>query len=354
MVTPKRENPPLAAALVVLAAAFIAATTLLAKLLGTDGLGAPLHPLQISHGRFAFAFALFGLAAAALRPAIAAPDWRLHLGRTSAGWAGVSLIFAAVAHIPMADATALSFTSPVFAMVLAILFLGERVGGWRWAAAAIALAGALILLRPSAAAFQPAAALALLAAVAMGTELIFIKKLSGREGLFQILLINNAIGCLIASAAVLPVWQAPSAPQWAALAGIGGLMACAQICFINGVARADASFVAPFNYAALVFAALYDFAAFGARPDLVSVAGAGVILAGALLLAWREARRGAPVAAMAAVAPAAQSGAQPDPGRAARDGAAPARTGRSAGGSAGGSPGGSAGGSGPGRGPRGL
>jgi len=291
MFEPKAQNPALAALFILAATAFIAGSTLFAKTLGTDTFGPPLHPLQVSHGRFLFAFALFGSAAAMLRPRIGRVHWRLHLGRTGAGWLGATLLFASVAYIPMSDATALSFMNPVFAMLLAIPLLGEVVGRVRWTAVVIAMCGALILLRPTPSGFQPAAFLALGAAVAMGMELIFIKMLAGRERMVQGLLVNNLIGVGIASAAVLPVWQAPSPAQWGALAGVGVLMAGAQTCYINGVARADASFVAPFNYATLVFAALYDFAVFGVRPTAVSVLGAVVILSGALMLALREARR---------------------------------------------------------------
>lgn len=287
-------NPPLAIALMLTATAFIAGTTLLAKAIGAGHLGPPLHPLQVSHGRFIFAFLLFAMAAAAMRPRIVRPDLRLHLGRTLFGWGGVTLMFAAVAFIPLGDATAISFLNPVFAMLLAIPLLGERVGRIRWSAALIAMIGALILLRPTPESFQPAALLALGAAVSMGLEVIFIKKLAGREAPFQILLVNNAIGVGIASLAVLPVWVPPTAAQWGALAAIGGLMAVAQICFINAMARADASFVAPFSYATLIFAAVYDAAIFGVRPDLTSGIGAAVILSGAGLLAWREARLGKP------------------------------------------------------------
>jgi drug/metabolite transporter (DMT)-like permease len=250
--------------------------------------------LQISHGRFVFAFALFAMVAAVLRPRIQRPDLRLHLGRTLFGWGGVTLMFAAVAFIPLGDATAISFLNPVFAMLLAIPLLGERVGRIRWSAACIALIGALILLRPTPASFQPAAVLALAAAVVMGLEVIFIKKLAGREAPFQILLVNNAIGVVIASLAVIPVWVPPTPAQWVALAAIGVLMATAQTFFINAMARADASFIAPFSYATLIFAALYDALIFGARPDATSAIGAAVILSGAGLLAWREARLGKP------------------------------------------------------------
>ncbi|WP_209505678.1 MULTISPECIES: DMT family transporter [unclassified Ruegeria] len=289
MFTPKAQNPALAAGLIFVATAFIAATTLLAKALGTDTLGPPLHAMQISHGRFLFALLAILSAVAVLRPRLGRPHWGLHIGRTSFGWAGVTLMFASVAFIPMADATAISFLNPVFGMVLAIPLLGERVGPWRWLAAAVALVGAVILLRPTAASFQPAALLALAAAAFIGMELIFIKKLSGREAPIQILLINNTMGLVIATVAVSFVFHMPTPQQWVALVGIGLLMACAQVCFINGMARADASFVAPISYATLIFAALYDFAVFDVIPDRISLIGAVTILTGGLILVWREA-----------------------------------------------------------------
>ncbi|WP_170443477.1 DMT family transporter [Ruegeria arenilitoris] len=290
MFSPQAHNPALAAVLIFCASAFIAGTTLLAKALGTETLGPPLHPMQISHGRFLFAFVVIVAAVGVLRPQLRRPHWGLHVGRTSFGWTGITLMFASVAYIPIADATAISFLNPVFAMVLAIPLLKETVGPWRWLAAAVALTGAIILLRPTPDSFQPAALLALAAAAVIGMELIFIKKLSGRESPIQILLINNAMGLTIASIAVATVWQPPSPAQWAALAGIGFLMACSQACFVNGMARADASFVAPISYATLIFAALYDFAVFRVVPDWVSLLGSGVILTGALILVWREAR----------------------------------------------------------------
>ena len=289
MFQPRPQNPLLAASLIVLAGVFIAASTLFAKALGAPGTGEGLHPLQISHGRFVFAFLGLGLAAALMRPSFTAIHWRLHLARTSCGWLGVTCMFAAVAFIPLADATAISFLNPVFGMLLAVPLLGERVGPIRWSAAALALCGAVILLRPTPDSFQPAALLALAAAAVMGLELIFIKKLAGREGPFQILLVNNLVGLIIATVAVVSVWQMPTPTQWALLAGVGFSMALAQACFVNGMARADASFVAPFSYATLIFATLYDVLFFSVLPDAVSLVGAGVIVTGAVILALREA-----------------------------------------------------------------
>ena len=282
------QNPATAVALMLLATAFIAGTTLMAKSLGTDTLGPPLHPLQISHGRFVFAFLALASLALVMRPKLGRPALPLHIARTLSGWGGVTLMFAAVAYVPLSDATAISFLNPVFGMLLAIPLLGEKVGRWRWIAAALAMFGAVILLRPGPDTFQTAALLALGAALVMGLELIFIKKLADREPPFQILLVNNAIGLCIASLAVIPVWVMPTADQWAALAGLGIMMAAAQTCFVNAMARADASFVTPFSYMTLIFATLYDALIFDVVPDAVSWIGAAIIVGGAGLLAWRE------------------------------------------------------------------
>lgn len=272
------------------ATAFLAATTLIAKALGTDALGPALHPMQVSFGRFLFAWLVFSMAIAILRPALTRPDFPTHALRTACGWGGVTLMFGAAAAIPLSDATAISFLNPVLAMILAIPLLGERVGKWRWLAAAIALAGAMILIRPGTEAVQPGAFLALGAALALGLELIFMKRLSGRERPLQILIVNNSIGLGIAALAAVWVWQQPTPAQWAGMAGIGLLMACAQMFFINALARADTSFITPFSYLTLVFAAVYDAALFGVIPTPVSMLGAATIIAGAALLAWREAR----------------------------------------------------------------
>ena len=281
-------NPPLAIVFMLTATAFIAATMMLAKLLGGDYLGPALHPLQVTHGRFVFAFVAISTVLAVLRPTFGPIHWPLHVGRTAFGACGVTCMFAAVAFIPLPDATAISFLNPVFGMLLAIPFLGERVGPWRWFAAAMAFAGALILLRPGAGTFAVGGLIALASAMFLGAELIFIKRLSNKENPLQILFINNALGVCIASLAVIPVWVMPTAAQWVGLASLGLLMACAQACFVNAMARAEASFITPFSYMTLLFAGAYDLLIFDVVPDAVSWTGAGIIVIGALVLVWRE------------------------------------------------------------------
>ncbi len=87
------------------------------------------------------------------------------------------------------------------------------------------------------------------------------------------------------------VWIWPTPMQWLGLIGIGLLMVSAQSLFLLAIRRGDASFVAPLFYATLVFAALYDFAIFDVIPSALSLSGAGIIIFGALLMAWSERRR---------------------------------------------------------------
>lgn len=286
--TPRPHQPLASAGFMLLAAALVAGTTLLAKMAGERG----LHPLQVSQGRFLFAFLGIALANFVFRPRYTRPRWAVHAGRSFSGWAGISLTFAAIQFIPLADATAISFLNPVFAMVLAIPILGEKVGPWRWTAAAITITGGAILLRPGNGALEPGALLALAAAGFMAFEVTLIKFLTSREEPLQILTINNGMGLVIATTAatVMGVWRMPDGETWAILVGIGVIMALAQTCFIQSMRRADASFASPFFYATLVFAAFYDGIAFGTWPDRVSSLGAAVIVAGGAFLAWREGR----------------------------------------------------------------
>lgn len=269
--------------------ALIAASTFGAKLLGTAA-GAEMHAFQITFGRYFFALCILSCGALIWRvgrPQVSLP---LYAARTFCGWAGVSGIFFAAAVIPLADATAISFLSPVFAMILAVAFLGERVGRVRWTAAFIALGGGLLLLRPGASSIQPAALVALGAALIMAVEVALIKRITRVEPVLRFLLVTNIMGTLMAAAVAIFVWIPPTLTQWGMMAFVGATMVSAQILFTASMRIADASFVSPFFYATLLFAALYDAAWFGVIPGGVSIIGAALILSGAIVLAVREAR----------------------------------------------------------------
>ncbi len=274
--------------MILIASSLVAATTLIAKTLGTDTLGPALHPSQITAGRFFFAFSMLAMLAPFLKLRFVGIPWRLHILRTFFGFLGVSCMFAAATQMPLGEATAISFLSPIATMMLAIPLLGEKVGPVRWSAAGISCIGALILIRPGMDAFQIGALIALTAAIFMGLEMIFLKRLSGLEPAIRILFINNIIGMVLAVTAASFFWRDPTPDQWKLLVAIGCVMACAQALYIQAMKYADASFVVPFSYATLVFATLYDFAVFDVIPDNVSIVGALVIIFGALFLAFRE------------------------------------------------------------------
>lgn len=287
--TPLPQRPLHAAAMMVLASSLIALTTLLAKALGTGPNALPAF--QITFGRFVFAFLTIGMVSLILRPRFTKPAIPIHFLRVLAGFSGVTCMFAAASLMPLADATAISYLNPMIAMLLAIPILGEKIGPVRWFAAGLAMIGGLLLVRPGTDSFHTAAFIALGAAFLFGLEVTIIKLLSGREGPIQILLMSNLIGSLLAIVAASFVWVPPTSTQWLYLIGIGVVMVTAQACFIQAMKKGDASFVVPFSYAALIFAALYDLAIYSVRPDALSVAGGTIIIASAILLAWRENQR---------------------------------------------------------------
>lgn len=270
------------------AAALIAITSIIGKALGIKAEGAnALHPLQVSAGRFAFAIltlAAFAAVAPRARPDFRGANWRLHFLRSACGWSGVTAMFAAVAQMPVAEATAISFLSPIVTLVLAALLLNEHVGLRKIFASCCALTGASLILRPGTEAFQIAGLFALFAAALMGLEAIFIKRLTGSEPPMRILIVNNLMGSLMGVIAASFVWEAPTSLQWGLLALLGVVMVSGQSLFIQAMKRGEASLVMPAFYFVLVFAALYDFALFGVWPSLFGMSGSAMIIFSAVFI----------------------------------------------------------------------
>ena len=275
--------------------ALVAATSLLAKALGLPGETAlGLNPLQVSAGRFFFALCallLFVLLRPSARPDFAGARWRWHILRSVCGWLGITCMFAAVARMPLAEATAISFLNPLVAMLLAVAMLGEHLNAKKITAAGLAVCGALLILKPGLQAFQPAGVLALGAALFIGFEVIFVKRLSDSEPALRVLLINNSIGAAISVAVAAFVWAWPTGFQWQMLVALGVVMVAAQSLFIQSMKRGEASFVIPALYSVLVFASFYDFLLYGAVPSRSAVAGALLIVSGAMVLAVRRRKR---------------------------------------------------------------
>jgi len=193
-------------------------------------------------------------------------------------------MFFAVTLIPLASATAIGFTSPIFAMVFAWLLLRERVNVGRWLGGAIGLCGALIIAAPGGYSVNFGAAIALLAAIFMGAEVVGVKWLSRTEDhAFTIVFFSNLFGTLLALLLALPFLVIPSEEQFAILASIGISAAVGQICILQASRLSDASFLAPFFYISLFYSAIIGFVFFDENVPFVTILGCTAILSGAVI-----------------------------------------------------------------------
>lgn len=267
----------------IVACSLFAVTSVIAKYLGNAEAINALHPLQISAGRFSFAFLSLLPFLIWKTPSYKGVPWLLHGGRSICGWLGVSCMFAAAARMPLAEASTISFLSPIATMILAIWILKEKVPGTRWIWVSLSFAGMVLITRPGTEAFQPAAFIALASACFMGIEAIFIKRLSDNEPPLRILSINNAIGALVAISVATTVWVTPTSEQWFLLFLLGSVMVTGQSLFIQSMKRGSASFVAPFMYTMPMFAAIYDFLIFGDFVSSLSAFGIFIIIGSAVI-----------------------------------------------------------------------
>ncbi len=198
-------------------------------------------------------------------------------------------LYEAVALMPMAEVTSLTFTSPLFATALALLVLGEKVGPRRWLALVIGFSGVLVILRPGFAELEPAALLALLCALAFAGVVVTGKMLASSESPESIVLYLSIWGLPLALLPALFVWQWPTFEQalWFLAMGLFGNAN------MYGFARAfrigDASLAMPFDFIRLPFTALVGYLAFAQRPDVWVWIGAAVIFAGSAYVTHREA-----------------------------------------------------------------
>lgn len=248
--------------------------------------GPELHPMQVAAARFVFGFLtvspfLLVRGRSVFRTGI---PFR-HLQRVLLGFTGVFLGFWALRTLPLADAISISWSAPLFALGFAAWFLRERVGLRRWLAAVVGLVGVVVLMRPGAGVLDPAAFLALGAAVVTGAEVATIRVLAKRDPAITILLINNALGAVIATICAAPFLVMPSLAQGLALAGVGVVMVSGQALFLQSLKIAEASQIAPFYYSTIVWAALIGVLIFGETLDVYFWLGAGLIAAGGLVVA---------------------------------------------------------------------
>ena len=196
--------------------------------------------------------------------------------------------FIALANMPVADATSLSFTAPIFASIGAMIFLGERAGVRRWSAIVLGFLGTMIILRPGFAEISPAAILLLFGSAAVAGAVIMVKILSRTETSSAIV---TYMGLYMVPLMLIPtlfVWQTPPLWIWPWLIAMGGFGTLAQWAMTQAYAAADATAVLPFDYLRLPFVAAIGFLLFDERPDIWTWIGALVIAASSVYIAHRE------------------------------------------------------------------
>ena len=143
----RRVNNPI---LFILLAAFLFGLgSVLSKKVGYANASDSIHPLQIVYARFFFALIIVSLIVFLRNRGIKRPNFKLHIIRSACGWTGVAILFSGVIFIPAADAVAITFLNPIFAMLLAVFVLKERFKINRWIATFISMLGMLALLRPT-------------------------------------------------------------------------------------------------------------------------------------------------------------------------------------------------------------
>lgn len=252
-----------------------------------------VHPFEAAFVRNLFAVALF--APWLLKNGIGALRTErlgLHFGRATLNSIAMLSWFTALSLMPVADATALSLMGPVFVALLAIVFLGERVGPRRWLGIGLAVIGGLIIIRPGFAEVGLGPLLILASAIVVSGSKLIAKVLSGTESAPTIVALLTILMTPILMVPALFVWQTPTLLQLGLLALIGFLGTIGHLLFVQAYKMADISLVEPAIFTRMIWAALIGLVLFSEFPDLWTWVGGAVIVVGTTYIARREAVRG--------------------------------------------------------------
>jgi len=250
---------------------------------------------QVVWGRYVFHFLLAALVLGpALRDVVRTPNLNAQLLRSAFMLGATAFYFAGVQRLPLAEANAISFTTPIFVVLLAGPVLGEHVGPRRWLGVVCGFAGALIVIRPGSGAMELAAAFLVASAVCNACYQIATRRLGQRDDARTTLLFTALVGTLASSAALPVVWQPMDLEGWLLMVAIGAFAAVGHFTLIKAYRAAPAAVVAPFNYANLLWAVLFGFVLFGDLPDGATVLGAAVIVTSGLYILRRERHGGGP------------------------------------------------------------
>jgi drug/metabolite transporter (DMT)-like permease len=265
---------------------------------------------QVPIGQIVFARAFFGLIPILLMiqwqhswsTALATKRPVGHLGRAVIGATAMALWFAALSRLPLPDATAISFATPLLTVALAVVILGEVVRIYRWSAVFVGFIGVLIILSPNLGLTGTlesetraiGAMLALGSAGAMALAQVYTRQLIRTETTTATVFYFSSITCVFGLCTLPFGWVMPDIATLALLVGIGLLGGLGQLALTHSYRLAPASVVAPFDYAAMLFALVIGYTLFDEVPSMAVYIGSVLVVAAGLFVIYREHKIGIP------------------------------------------------------------
>jgi drug/metabolite transporter (DMT)-like permease len=212
----------------------------------------------------------------------------MHFWRAVINLINMVAFYFGLATTPLAEATALNFTAPLFATLLATFFLGEKIRIRRTVALAIGFVGAIVILRPGMAAINPGALAVLFAAVLWGGIMIMIKLMARTESSLTITAWVLILMTVMSFPPALYVWKMPTAIQFGWLAFIAVTGTIGQLMLAQALKEAEATSIMPIDFFRLIWAAAIGYLAFTEIPDVYTWAGGTMIFGSATYIAFRE------------------------------------------------------------------
>lgn len=259
---------------------------------------------------FRNAFGLLALLPMLLRPGHAplkTQQLPRYFVRSAIGLGSMLCAFWALGHLPLAQAVSLSYSTPLFVTIAAVLWLGETVRVRRWAAVVVGFIGVLVIVRPGTAGFTAGSLVAVAAAVLSSLVAIQIKQLTRVDSADTVVLYTYVFWVPLSLVPAVFVWVWPTGTAWLWLLATGVLGTIGQLLWTRALRLAEVSALTPISFLQLPLVTLFGWLLFNESVDRWTIIGAGIILAANAYIAHREAvlsRRAASAAASAAAKPA--------------------------------------------------
>jgi drug/metabolite transporter (DMT)-like permease len=200
----------------------------------------------------------------------------------------ISSLFLGLTYLPIAEATAIGFVAPLFITALSVPILREKVGIHRWSAVIIGFLGVIIIVRPGTEFWHVASIMPLLGAFFFALFQIMTRLLSATENTYSTLFYTGLAGLGWSSLMVPFVWSPMFQIHFYVFFAIGIMGAIAHLCMISAFDRAEASFLAPYNYTKLLWVAVLGYIIFGDIPSLEMWLGAFIIVSAGFYVFSRE------------------------------------------------------------------